>query len=31
MNTTAVPLRNLSDKELCPGSSKLEAINQALR
>lgn len=31
MNTTETPLRNLSDKELCPGSSKLEAINQALR
>lgn len=31
MNTTDVPLRNLTEKELCPGSSKLEEINQLLR
>jgi 2-oxoglutarate ferredoxin oxidoreductase subunit beta len=27
MNTTAVPLRNLSEKTLCPGASRLEEIN----
>lgn len=31
MNTTETPLRNLSEKELCPGSAVLEEINQALR
>jgi len=31
MNTTATPLRNLSEKELCPGAAKLEEINQTLR
>jgi 2-oxoglutarate ferredoxin oxidoreductase subunit beta len=31
MNTTQTPLRNLSEKELCPGSEKLATINQALR
>jgi 2-oxoglutarate ferredoxin oxidoreductase subunit beta len=30
MNTTDIPLRNLSEKELCPGLDKLEAINKAL-
>ena len=27
MNTTAVPLRDLSEKELCPGAGSLEEIN----
>jgi len=27
MNTTETPLRNLTEKELCPGASKLEDIN----
>ncbi|RKX38933.1 MAG: 2-oxoacid:ferredoxin oxidoreductase subunit beta [Verrucomicrobia bacterium] len=31
MNTTATPLRNLSEMELCPGSARLEEINQLLR
>jgi len=31
MNTTGTPLRNLTEKELCPGTAKLEEINQALR
>lgn len=31
MNTTKTPLRNLSEKELCPGSAALEEINQTLR
>jgi 2-oxoglutarate ferredoxin oxidoreductase subunit beta len=31
LNTVAAPLRMLSEKELCPGSSALEAINAALR
>ena len=31
MNTTDIPLRDLTEKELCPGSAKLEEINQLLR
>lgn len=31
MNTTETPLRNLTEKELCPGSAALDEINAALR
>jgi 2-oxoglutarate ferredoxin oxidoreductase subunit beta len=31
MNTTKTPLRNLTEKELCPGPAKLEEINAILR
>ncbi len=31
MNTTQVPLRNLAEPQLCPGSAALEAINQLHR
>ncbi len=31
MNTTGTPLRNLTEKELCPGSDQLEKINAILR
>ncbi|HEY5653850.1 MAG TPA: 2-oxoacid:ferredoxin oxidoreductase subunit beta [Pontiella sp.] len=30
MNTSSVPLKDLSEKELCPGSAALEKINQSL-
>ncbi|MDH3345837.1 MAG: 2-oxoacid:ferredoxin oxidoreductase subunit beta [Kiritimatiellaceae bacterium] len=31
MNTTETPLRNLTEKELCPGAAVIEQINQAHR
>ena len=31
MNTTATPLRELAEKQLCPGAAQLEKINQSLR
>ena len=31
MNTTDVPLRNLSEKELCPGSAALDELNATMR
>ena len=31
MNTTETPLRNLSEKELCPGAEALEEINNLHR
>ena len=31
LNTTAVPLNQLTEKELCPGSSMLDEINQGYR
>lgn len=31
MNTTQVPLRSLAERQLCPGSAALEAINQLHR
>jgi 2-oxoglutarate ferredoxin oxidoreductase subunit beta len=31
MNTTKTPLRNLTEKELCPGSEALEKINDRYR
>jgi len=31
LNTVAAPLRTLAEKELCPGSSALKAINSGLR
>jgi len=31
MNTTGTPLRNLTEKELCPGPDQLEKINAILR
>ena len=31
MNTTARPLNELGEAELCPGSKALQAINASLR
>lgn len=31
MNTTAAPLNELTEKELCPGSNALQSINDSLR
>ena len=31
MNTTDTPLRNLAEKELCPGAAALEDINNLHR